>query len=165
MESIFKFIDYRRFLEQYYTDKKKNSRYFSYRYFATKTGINSPSFLKHVIDGKRNLTDSVVEKFCVALNLNKKESLYFRHLVLFNQAKTSIEKQEHYTLLRTFCMNVKESVLGEKQLKYFDTWYSVILRELVCLYNFKDDYKMISQAIIPNITIAETKTSINTNMN
>ena len=52
MKSIFEFIDYRQYLCYYYKEKKRETRFFSFRYFAKKTGINSSSFLKHVIDGK-----------------------------------------------------------------------------------------------------------------
>jgi uncharacterized protein (TIGR02147 family) len=160
MKSLFEFIDYRKFLEHYYKEKKKSSRHFSYRYFAQKTGINSPSFLKHVIDDKRNLTTPVIEKFSKALKLTKKEIVYFRHLVLFNQAKPSHEKQEHYAVLRSMSQAVKESILKSSQFDYFDKWYSVIIRELVCLYDFRDDYKKLAKAIVPPITASEVKKAV-----
>ncbi len=160
MKSLFEFIDYRKYLDHYYKEKKKNSRHFSYRFFAQKTGINSPSFLKHVIDGKRNLTAPVIEKFCHALKLTKKEAVYFRHLVLFNQGKTSSEKQEHYAILRSMCNTIKESVLKQNQFDYFEKWYTVIIRELICLFNFKDDFKKLSRAIVPVITTAEAKKAV-----
>ncbi len=160
MKALYEFIDYRKFLEHYYEEQKKNSRHFSYRYFAQKTGINSPSFLKHVIDGKRNLTSPAIEKFCKALKLTQKESIYFRHLVLFNQAKTSHEKQEHYAVLRAMAGGVKESVLKSSQFDYFDKWYTVVIRELVCLYNFKDNYKELARAVTPSITPKEAKKAV-----
>ncbi len=51
MRSIFEYIDYRRFLSDYYNHKKETSRTFSYRYFAEKAGLTSPSFLKHALPG------------------------------------------------------------------------------------------------------------------
>lgn len=160
MKALYEFIDYRKFLEHYYEEQKRNSRHFSYRYFAQKTGINSPSFLKHVIDGKRNLTSPAIEKFCKALKLSQKEAIYFRHLVLFNQAKTSHEKQEHYAVLRAMAGGVKESVLKSSQFDYFNKWYTVIIRELVCLYNFKGDYKKLARALTPPITAREAKKAV-----
>ncbi|MBD3319960.1 MAG: TIGR02147 family protein [Chitinivibrionales bacterium] len=89
MESVFEFIDYRQFLNHYYYVKKAETRYFSFRYFANKAGINSSSFLKHVIDGRRNLTPVACVQFCAALGLDGKQATYFRHLVMFNQARTA----------------------------------------------------------------------------
>ena len=160
MKSVYEFIDYRKFLEYYYAEKKKTSRHFSYRFFAQKTGINSPSFLKHVMDGKRNLTAPAIEKFGTALKLNKKEMVYFRHLVRFNQAKTSHEKQEHYAVLRSMSEAVKESVLKSSQFDYFDKWYTVVIRELICLYNFKGNYTLLAKAIQPAITASEAKKAV-----
>lgn len=158
--SVFEYIDYRKFLGDYYNYKKKTSRYFSYRYFSNKIGLNSPSFLKQVIDGKRNLTSQMIERFCNALNFNQKEARYFRSLVLFNQAKTIGEKQEYYTLLKTFIENIEEKILSPEQYEYFSTWYIPVIRELVCTYNFKDNYETIGKMLIPEIQPSEVKKAI-----
>jgi uncharacterized protein (TIGR02147 family) len=160
MKAIFEFIDYRKFLAHYYDAQKKKTRYFSYRFFAKKAGINSPSFLKHVIDGKRRLTRSVIDKFCIAIGLNAKESVYFRNLVLFNQAKMSEEKQEHYAVLRSMTGGVKESVLNADQYDYFSNWYTPVIREIVCLHDFKDDFARIASALRPQILPSEAKKAL-----
>lgn len=160
MYSIFNSIDYRKFLNSYYKEQKKRTRYFSYRYFADKAGINSPSFLKQIIDGKRNLTRPAIEKFCAALKLTGKEATYFRNLVLFNQAKTSSEKQEHYAVLRSMAGGVKESMLKADEYDYFANWYTPIIRELVCLNDFKENYKKLAATIIPPILPSEVKKSV-----
>lgn len=160
MRSIYEFIDYRKFLDSFYKEQKKKSRNFSYRYFCRIAGINSPSFLKHVIDGKRNLTRPVIEKFCIALKLTQKESVYFRNLVLFNQAKTSSEKQEHYAVLRSMAGGVKESVLNADQFDYFANWYTPVIRELVCLYDFKEDFQDLAAMVKPPILPSEAKAAV-----
>ncbi len=160
MKGVFQFIDYRKFLESYYHEQKKRKRNFSYRFFAQKAGITSPSFLKAVIDGKRNLTSRVIEKFCRALELNDKESKYFASLVHFNQAKTAGEKQEFYALLRSMSGGVQEKILKAGQYDYFDKWYNPILRELICLYDFQDDHERIAKSLNPPITPSEVKKGI-----
>lgn len=159
MRSIFEFIDYRKYLAAYYAEKKKASRRFSYRYFAQKAEIHSPSFLKHVIDGERNLTRPMIENFCTGLELTAKEANYFRSLVLFNQAKTSIEKQEHYANLRNMFGAVRESVLDTDQFDFFSNWYTPVLRELLCLHDFKDDFTKIASMLIPPILPSEAKSA------
>ncbi len=161
MKPIFEYIDYRKFLADYYHTKKENSRFFSYRYFSQKTGLNSPSFLKAVIDGKRNLTRQMAERFCKALNLSLKETMYFCNLVLFNQAKTSSEKQEHYMVLRSMVGLVKESVLNADQYDYFANWYTSVIRELICLYDFKQDYQLLADMVKPAISQSEAKSAVN----
>lgn len=160
MKELYNFIDYRRFLAWYYREQKRNTRHFSYRYFADKAGINSSSFLKHVIEGRRNLTPATANKFCTALQLTPKEANYFRHLVLFNQAKTAVEKQEHYAVLRSMAGGVKEKVLKADMFDYYDKWYTSIIRELVCLKDFQDDFAVLGKAVKPPVSSSEASKSV-----
>jgi uncharacterized protein (TIGR02147 family) len=160
MMPLFEFIDYRKYLASYYEHKKKSTKSFSYRYFAQKAKIHSPSRLKEVIDGERNLTRRMIDNFSVGLGLNERETVYFRNLVLFNQAKTSAEKQEYYTNLRAMFGTVKESILSPDQYDYFAKWYIPVLRELICRHDFKDDYKLMASMLIPQIMPSEAKTAI-----
>jgi uncharacterized protein (TIGR02147 family) len=160
MHSIFSFIDYRKYLSSLYQEKKKTTRFFSYRYFSNKAGIRSPSFLKQVIDGKRNLTRPIIEKFSAALKLTAKESVYFRNLALFNQAKTSSEKQEYYAVLRAMAGGVKEAVLRADQYDYFANWYNPVVRELVCMHHFKGNYKKLAASLTPAISPSDAKKAV-----
>jgi uncharacterized protein (TIGR02147 family) len=159
-KSVFEFIDYRKFLGHYYQERKKEFRHFSFRTFAQKADIKSPSFIKHVIDGKRNLTRPVTEKLCMALKLSPKETLFFKNLVLFNQAKTALEKQEHYAVLRSLAGTVKESVLQARQYDYFDKWYTPVIRELVCLEDFGDNFEMLAKTVVPPVTSSEARKAV-----
>ncbi len=160
MQSLYETIDYRAYLKAYYEEQKRRTRYFSYRYFARKAGINSSSFLKSVIDGKRNLTPAAAEKFCKALKLTAKEATYFRHLVMFNQARTAVEKQEHYAVLRSMAGGVEEAVITSPCYDYYSNWYNSILRELVCLHDFGDDFAALARAVRPPITEAQARRSV-----
>lgn len=160
MKPIFEYIDYRRFLADFYQEKKSTVRYFSYRYFAQKIGVNSPSFLKHVIDGERNLTPQMTERFSKALSLGPREKKYFRLLVLFNQARTSTEKQENYAALKSMVSGISEAVLNSFQFDFYGEWYIPVIRELICLYNFKDDYVQIASKVRPSIEPVQARNAI-----
>ncbi|NLG16655.1 MAG: TIGR02147 family protein [Fibrobacter sp.] len=160
MRSIFEYIDYRKFLSEYYQYKKSTSRAFSYRYFCAKAGLTSPVFLKLVIDGKRNLSRQSIEKFCTAMQLTKKQSAFFRNLVLFDQAKTSAEKQEYYAVLRSMENSVTEKILSMDQYDYFSKWYNAVIRELVVLYDFKQNYSFLARCVYPQITEGEAKEAV-----
>ncbi|MBN1577444.1 MAG: TIGR02147 family protein [Chitinispirillaceae bacterium] len=160
MKPLFKYIDYRLFLEDFYCEKKKSTRFFSYRYFARKAGIKSPIFFKQVIEGKRNLTRRMIEQFIPALNLNRKEAIFFKNLVLFNQAKTAVEKQEYYSVMLSMMDYVNEHQLSADQYLYFEKWYTSVVRELICLYDFKDDYGLIARSVCPPITISDVRKTI-----
>ncbi|MBD3420106.1 MAG: TIGR02147 family protein, partial [Chitinivibrionales bacterium] len=61
MKPVTTYIDFRKFLSDYYEEKKRTTHHFSHRYFAQKAGISSSSFLTRVIDGRRNLTRPMIE--------------------------------------------------------------------------------------------------------
>jgi uncharacterized protein (TIGR02147 family) len=160
MKTIFSYIDYREFLKDYYREKKAKTRYFSYRYFAQRAGINSPSFLKQIIESKRNLTNQTLDKFIVALQINEKEACFFRHLVQFNQSQTVVEKQEHYAIMLSMMHTVKEQRLTADQHEYYNHWYVSVIRELVCLRDFKDNYRKLAAAVSPAIGAREARFAI-----
>lgn len=109
---IFNYLDYRLYLADTYNYYKETTTYFSYRYFSSKAGINSSSFLKLVIEGKRGLTDETCEKFIHALRLWGKEGDFFRILVKYNQAKTPQEKLRNFKDLETIKAEVLSNSAG-----------------------------------------------------
>ncbi len=160
METIYTYNDYRRYLADYYAEKKQTSRAFSFRSFASKADIKSPVFLKQVIDGERNLTASMLEKFIAALGLTDRESIFFRNLVRFNQAKTADEKQEFYAILLSMNDFVKEHRLTADQYRYFETWYTPVIRELITLAPFDGDFKKVGAMVIPPISAIQTEETV-----
>lgn len=157
---VTEYIDYREYLRDYYRFQKENTRHFSHRYFANKAGIKSSSFFIRVMEGRRNLTRPMIEKFIAALKLTAKEALYFKNLVLFNQARTAADKTEHYQVLRSLKGIVKESVVQASQYDYFSHWYVPVLRELVCMPSFDGNFAALAKAVIPPITAKQAKDAV-----
>jgi uncharacterized protein (TIGR02147 family) len=52
---VYRYLDYRAFLRDFYEAKKAKSRTFSYRAFSKRAGVASPNYLKLVIEGQRSL--------------------------------------------------------------------------------------------------------------
>lgn len=157
MKSIFEYIDYRKYLKDFYDESKATKKYFSYRYFAQKAGLNAPILLKMVIDGKRNLSRKSVDKFIKGIGLQEKEALYFRNLVLFNQAKTTLEKYENYSVLQTLARQVPQHLMEEDHFEYFEKWYYSVIREGICQNNYKDDWDKLAASVTPTITADQAK--------
>lgn len=160
MKSIFEYIDYRKFLKDFYTESKETKKYFSYRYFAQKAKLNSPILLKMVMDGKRNLSRKSIDQFISGINLKEKEALYFRTLVLFNQSESTLEKQEHYRTLRSLYKMVPQHLIEDEQFEYFDKWYFSVLREGMCHGDFQDDWEYIATCVRPEISAQEAKEAV-----
>src|SRR5580704_2060470 len=130
-KTIFEYDNYRNYIKDFYSESKAERPAFSFRVFSRLAGFQSPSFLKHVMDGKRNLSDESINKFVKAMKLNKEEGLFFKNLVLFNQSTTVNEKQRYSQEILRSKSYRKMYPLKESQLRCLSEWYSIPIRELV----------------------------------
>lgn len=158
--NIFGYVDYRVFLRDYYNLQKKQTRYFSYRYFSNKAGFSSHNVLKQVINDERNIAPKSIPKFCRVLNLTSRECDYFRLMVLFNQSKNEAEKNELFREMFRYKQGSKAKRLNELQYKMYSEWYHAVIRELISFKDFGDDYSAIAKYLSPPITPGQVKKSL-----
>ena len=111
--------------------------------------------------GENNLSLKSIEKFAKAMKLGKEEAVFFRNLVLFNQATTSAEKQRYAEEIMRSRGYRRQHPLSESQFNYFKQWYLPLIRELPCLSDFKEDAEWIAQRITPQITPQEAQRALN----
>jgi uncharacterized protein (TIGR02147 family) len=158
--AIFKYSDYRQYLRDYYAFMKQTTSFFSHRYFMRKAGIRSPNFLKNVMDGTKNLTKESVLKFAQALGLNRRETDYFENLVFFNQSDTGGRKQYYYDRMKLFSESIVRQLVTADQAAYFAKWYHSVIRELLVVRNFSDDFAKLARTVYPRITPAQARDSV-----
>jgi uncharacterized protein (TIGR02147 family) len=159
-QSIFEYGNYREYLKDYYAYSKLKNKNFSFRVFARLAGFNSPATLKRVMEGERNLSVESIQKFAKALKLNKEETLYFRSLVLMNQAAHSDEKLRYAKEIASLGKFRKLQPLKNLQLKFYSKWYLTIVREMVCLPDFQEDPEWIARKLHPSITKKEAASAV-----
>lgn len=161
MADLFKYLDYRHFLKDYYRgQKEKKGSRFSFRSFSRQAGLSSPNFLQLVMEGKRNLGPDGIRAFAKALKLNKEESSYFDSLVHFNQCMTDEERNEWYKRLSTSRRYREIREIEKDYFVYFSRWYYAAIRELVLLPDFKEDPDWIARKLSPPITVREATTAL-----
>jgi len=159
---VFQYTDYRSFLRDYYQQQKDAGRGFSYRVFARRVGLGSPGYLKRVIEGERSLTPEMTRRFAEGCRLSGEAATYFCHLVAFTQARSSVERQEHYQKMvgmRGFQLN---HTLAREETRYHSRWYIPAVRELVSHTDFVEDPAWIAGALNPTISKAEARKALNT---
>ncbi len=158
--NLFQYLDYRRFLRDWFAASKKARRGLSFRSFAKKAGFKSVNFFKFVMDGKRNLTEESLVKCLNGLELNKQERDFFRNLVTFNQAKTHEAKNAAYQrLIRSRKYSQLKPIVKE-QYEYFATWYHPVIRELIVSRDCDGTPEGIANRIFPPITPVQAARSI-----
>lgn len=147
---VFRYRDYREFLSAFYAHKKPNG--LSYRAFARAAGLGAPNYLKLVIEGKRNLSSEMAERFAAACRLNGEATEYFKILVAFNQAKRDDERNQLHERLTRFARFRSSQRLDLAQKEYHSTWYIPAIRELVACPGFEEEPAWIAATLMPPIT-------------
>ena len=161
MIDIFQYLDYRRYLKDYYQEKKQQkASSFSYRSFARAAGLSSPNFLQLVMEGKRKLGPQGIKCFAKGLRLNREEARFFERLVHFNQATNDEERNRWYRLLATSKRYQEIREIEKAQFDYFSHWYYSAIREMVLLPNFKEDPEWIARTLNPSIPVDEAKAAL-----
>ncbi len=129
MESILKYQDYRRFLQDFYDWKKRTSA-FSWRDYSKMAGFASPVFMKQVCEGKANLGKKATLKVADAFNFVGMERDYFFNMVIYVQAKTDEKRRYAYAEMQSIADANKVSLIGVEAYKYYDSWIHPVIREL-----------------------------------
>lgn len=159
--SIYKYFNYRTFLKDFISEKKKINPYFSHRGVLQKMGITSSGFLANVISGKSNLTIEQVKNLGNIFKLSKNEIKYFKNLIYFSKAKTIDEKNDFFENLLSLRKG-KYKFLEKEQLSLFSKWYYVVIREYINFHKFTGDFKSVARNIEPSIKPEEAKQAIYT---
>lgn len=158
---IFTYYDYRKYLKELVEHERKRTPVFTNRYIVQKAGFKSPTALKHVIDGKRNLSLESANRFASALKIEGIRRHYFLTLVLFNQTTSLEEREKYLNELLELRRADNPSRLDEEKYDIFSKWYHLAIRELVELPDYRNSSKWISRVLNPHIGIQDAADSVN----
>ncbi len=159
MIDVFTFSDYRLLLRALYEEKKAANSKFTFGFIAMKAGFTSRSFFTQVLQGKAKLSYAMIPRFAQTFQLNKRESDFFQHLVLFNQAKTDTEKRIHFkNLLHFRPFRIKNT--DAAQYRFYDKWYYSAIRALIGIVPFQNDYEALAKKLVPAISAAEARKAV-----
>ncbi len=164
MINVFDYTDYRKFLEDYYEERKAANPSFSYQVLAQKAGFTNKGFVYNLVKGKRGLSKSNFFKMREALGLNKYEAEYFENLVSFNRAKGLKEEKHYFERMSSLKSRGKAKsemqVIRKDQYDFYSTWHHSAVRSIIDMYDFKDDFKWLARMISPPITAKQAKHSV-----
>lgn len=155
---VFRYRDFREYLAAFYEAKKKHG--YSYRAFAKAASVGAPNYLKLVIDGDRNLSEAMAERFADACRLQGDSRGYFLDLVQFNQAATDdVRNQVHARLCRYPRFRAAQPLeLAQKE--YHSQWYIPVVRELVALSEFSEEPEWIASVVFPRISRSDAAAAL-----
>ncbi|MDD5674406.1 MAG: TIGR02147 family protein, partial [Chitinivibrionales bacterium] len=162
---IYTYLDFRKFLADYYEWKKASNSGFSYQIFSQRAGFASKSFIFQVIKGKKKLSQGAIASLCEAMRLTNTEATYFENLVFFNQAEKFKERSFYFKKLNSMHVRTADAARAKKirkdQFDYFSQWYNVTIRALIDQIPVKkSDYPELSRMLLPQINPLKVKKSI-----
>lgn len=160
MERIESYTDYRAFLKDYYADRKARPAGFSYRQFCLRAGLTSPSLLKEVMDGKRNLTEASIGQFTKGLGLTDADASFFSALVRFNQATDPGVKEQCLEQMRRLRRKIPLRVVPLDRYDYYSHWYLPVLRELAPTRDWRQDWNALARRVRPRIKAREAREGV-----
>ena len=129
MKDIVEYTDYRKFIQDYYDERKRSSA-FTWREFARDAGFTSPVYLKYVCEGKKNLSIGAAGSVANAMGLAGFENTYFVLMVSYAHAKSDKAKRAAFEERCALAQAHKVRVLGDEEFDYFKSWKNPVLREL-----------------------------------
>ena len=131
MKPITEYQDYRRFMQDFYEEKKKSG--FTWREFSKEAGFASPSYLKLVCEGKSSLSRVGLPRVANAMGLTGFERTYFEKMVEFGNATNDEKKKAAFAELTRIAKEQKARVIDADTFAYYESAVNSIVRELAPL--------------------------------
>jgi uncharacterized protein (TIGR02147 family) len=164
MINVFDYNDFRTYLADWYDAKKKDNPNFSFQLIANKAGIKNKGFIYNIIKGDKLLSKSNILKISKALGHNRYEADYFENLVAFNQTEDPTERKYFFEKLNRITNMGKPispaQVLRKDQYKFYSNWHHAMIRSIIDMYEFRDDYKWLAKMVNPPVSVAQAKQSV-----
>lgn len=156
---VLDYLDYRQYLRDIYEwRKKRGDSFFSYRYIASRIGID-PGYLVKLLQGKVHLGESSIDPTIKLLALEGKAAAFFLQLVLFGKARSDRQIQEEFQKLMAL-KGVGARTLDEDRFAFYQSWVHSAIRALIGIIPFRGDCADLARRLSPAVTEEEAKASV-----
>jgi uncharacterized protein (TIGR02147 family) len=157
---IYDYFDYREYLNDIFNHYKKVDPAFSHRKFLFDARIPGSTYLLRVLRGERKLSTKYVANFSDAIRHSAVEADYFMLLVRFVNEKNIDTRDQLLKKLIKIRSARTPYALQDKKLRYFEKWYYPVIRDLVALVDFGNDYKTLARMLVPPIKPTQAKGAV-----
>lgn len=155
---ILDFLSLEEFLQVYYSRRKQRQDWFSYRYWGSQLDID-PGYLLKLTKGQLKPPLRMLEPLCNYFHFGPREQVFLEKLIEFERAKTPAQIREKFEALLDL-RKTQTKALEEDKYLYFTHWYMPVLRSLIELDHFADDYAMLGQMLEPPLPAGKCKDAV-----
>ncbi len=157
--NIFNYNNFRLYLSAYYDYRHSNEKEFTKSFICKELGLpNTRSYFGDIINGKY-LSAVKVPLIIKLLKLDRSEAQFFRTLVNFNQAVDPEERELFFDQLISLNRTPK-SIVSAKIYRYYREWYNPVIRTLLHIVDFKNEYTQLAKKVYPPISVKQTRQSV-----
>lgn len=159
-ENLYGYDDYRAFLREWFEAKKVEKATFSLRAFSLRAGFAAHNFCTYLVSGERNCSADSARKIAKAIGLKARSADFFENLVLFNQAKTTVDCDYYYERMKKAGRSTSYKKLERDQFPFYEKWYYPVLRELMVLSDWNGDCARLAAMVLPPIACEEAEEAV-----
>ncbi|MEN9306256.1 MAG: hypothetical protein RL173_188 [Fibrobacterota bacterium] len=158
MHRVYSYLDYRAYLQDEQAARKEAEPGFTSRKFASQLEID-PGQLTRVLGGKSPLPFRFVPIVSELFGMDRRAAAYFEELLRLERARSQDEKnrcQERLAALRGVAVSPVDGAKSE----YYAHWYHSVVRALLGLGPFRDDFAALGRMCIPPITSEQARKAV-----
>lgn len=156
---VYAYNDFRKFLADYQKERQYKQKEFSKSEFSRLLQLpNTRSYFTDVLKGKQ-VSDTFVERFISVICFSHDEAQFFRTLVKLNQSETADARDLAFDQLIALNRTPRR-ILDKNVLIYYSKWYHSVVRAILAIDNFTDDYESLAKKIRPPITPNQAKKTV-----
>ncbi len=157
MVTVFKYHDYREFLNDFYQEKKKLKGFISYRMMGKHFKVDA-SYLVKVLKKGVNLKDDTIPSITTFCKLTPKEADYFEALFFFTKAKNEKDIAHYYEKMQAI-RGVNALTVKTGQYEFYSKWHYSALWALLKIDSVKGK-KQLGKMLVPPIKENQTKDAL-----
>lgn len=157
---VYDYFDHREYLNDIFNHFKKVDSAYSHRKFLADAHIPGSTYLLRVLKNERKLSPKYVANFSSAIKHTPSESLFFELLVKFGHEKNVDRKDLLLKELLKIRSEKTHYSLEDKKLRYFEKWYYPVIRDLVGLVDFGNDYNALGRMLIPPVKADQVEKAV-----
>jgi uncharacterized protein (TIGR02147 family) len=158
MPVVFEYLDYRKFLADFYTSAKAQRSFYSYQFMAYKVGMDTSNLAK-VLLGRRHLPGKAIARFRDLCKFSDQEFEYFETLIRWAKARSEKKARELFERL-TRLQGGRSHILDTKQYEYYRRWYHAAIYALLDCIDFRGNHRSLAALMHPPISVAQAKESV-----
>jgi len=156
---VFGYTDHLRLLRDLYEKHRQENPFFSHRVACRHLGYKSSAMFLHILRGDYRISGAVIDNLCRLFKLSEEQARYFKLIILYNQAKSNIEKRYCLEEIYRFT-DVNAKKVSFRQYAYYQEWYHSAIRAILGFLPFQGDYAELAQRLSPPISAGQAKKAV-----